>query len=117
MTDAAAQNILDAESARLENERKEREKQRLKWLQPTSIVIMFLAVAVPGVLWGVDTDPRRLFKGLALSAAIVAAVGAGVRLGAHQNSPAFDWFGKSLGLTSAFLAALTAGVAFNVFPG
>jgi hypothetical protein len=80
-----------------------------------AVVALFVAAGAPlalGLLAGFFGDPRALLKMCALSAAALAATAAGVRLLAHGDSPALDWFGKALGFDAAVLAVWVAGLLF-----
>lgn len=83
------------------------------WWAPVAIVITGLSVVLPVTFLVVHWhQPSLLFRGFAVSAAVVGAVAAGVRLRAHPNLKKLDGFGKMLGLSAALLAAFAAGVLF-----
>lgn len=79
------------------------------------------AIIIPGVivlgLGNLDTfqQAQYLIRGLAASAAFVAAIAAGVRLVAHDGLRELDRFGKMLGFVSAVLAAWLSVVLIIVW--
>ncbi|WIB72587.1 hypothetical protein [Curtobacterium sp. MCBD17_026] len=88
------------------------------WLG-AAIVLMALSIIVPGLVVVPKVDnPEQWFRGFALSAAVVSAVAALLRLLAHNNKndigPWMDGLGKALGFSAAFLAMIAAGALFAI---
>lgn len=81
------------------------------WWAPAALVITGLSVVLPIIFLVVHWhQPSLLFRGFAVSAAVVGAAAAGVRLRAHPNLKKLDGFGKMLGFSAALLATFAAGV-------
>ncbi|POH62901.1 hypothetical protein C3B59_11210 [Cryobacterium zongtaii] len=82
-----------------------------------------LAVAIVVPLIGITADVGDVafrFRALALSATILGALAALVRLWAHGGSVYLDGFGKMLGLAAALLAVYAGALLLLlplVFPG
>ncbi|MEX8031666.1 hypothetical protein AB6V29_01375 [Microbacterium sp. 20-116] len=76
---------------------------------------MIAAVAVPAHYFSQHQDqPLQSFKVFGVWAAILGAVGAGIRLWAHNGSKHLDALGKSVGFTAATVAAFAVAFLFLI---
>jgi ABC-type Fe3+-siderophore transport system permease subunit len=84
-----------------------------RWLPTLAIVIMGLSIVFAGIMFtSVIADPALGLRAFGVSAAVLGAAGAGVRLYAHNGSKALDAFGKMLGFSAALLAMYATLILF-----